>query len=103
MFSDNVQLAYNNRRINQGSRIDVFSFLGNTTSNVRERNIEALSRNHYCCGKAVSTANSGLRGGALGWVTALQGRKVAGSIPDGVMEIFHWFNPSGHTKVLGST
>jgi hypothetical protein len=35
----------------------------------------------------------GERGGAVGWGTAL--RKVAGSIPNGVTEIFHWFNPSG--------
>ena len=30
-------------------------------------------------------------------------RKVAGSIPDGVIGIFHWHNPSGRTKALGST
>jgi hypothetical protein len=30
-------------------------------------------------------------------------RKVAGSIPDGVIGIFHWFNPSGRTMALGST
>jgi hypothetical protein len=30
-------------------------------------------------------------------------RKVAGSIPDGVIGIFHWHNPSGHTIALGST
>jgi hypothetical protein len=30
-------------------------------------------------------------------------RKVAGSIPDGVIEIFHWHNPSGRTMALGST
>jgi hypothetical protein len=29
-------------------------------------------------------------------------RKAAGSIPDGVMEIFHWHNPSGHIMALGS-
>jgi hypothetical protein len=34
----------------------------------------------------------------IGW-----GRKVAGSIPDGVIGIFHWFNPSGRAVVLGST
>ena len=27
----------------------------------------------------------------------------AGSIPDGVNEIFHWHNPSGRTMALGST
>ena len=26
-----------------------------------------------------------------------------GSIPDGVIEIFHWRNPSGHTMALGLT
>jgi len=44
--------------------------------------------------------NDGVRGGALSWGTALQ---VAGSIPDGVIGIFHWHNPSGRTMALGST
>ena len=30
-------------------------------------------------------------------------RKVAGSIPDGVIGIFHWHNSSGRTVALGST
>jgi len=30
-------------------------------------------------------------------------RKVEGSIPDGVIEIFHWRNPSGRTMALGLT
>ena len=30
-------------------------------------------------------------------------RKVAGSIPNGVIGIFHWRNPSGRTMALGST
>jgi hypothetical protein len=30
-------------------------------------------------------------------------RKFAGSIPEGVMEIFHWHNPSDRTMALGST
>jgi hypothetical protein len=30
-------------------------------------------------------------------------RKVAGSIPDGVIGIFHLYNPSGRTMALGST
>ena len=29
--------------------------------------------------------------------------KVAGSIPDGVIGIFHWHNPSDRTMTLGST
>jgi hypothetical protein len=30
-------------------------------------------------------------------------RKVAGSIPDGVIGIFHWHNPSDRTMALWST
>ena len=30
-------------------------------------------------------------------------RKVAGSIPEGVIGIFHWHNPSDRTMALGST
>ena len=30
-------------------------------------------------------------------------QKVAGSIPDGVIAIFHWRNPSGRNMALGST
>ena len=30
-------------------------------------------------------------------------RKVAGSIPDGIIGVFHWHNPSNHTMALGST
>ena len=33
--------------------------------------------------------------------TALQVVKVTGSIPNGVTEIFHWLNPTGHTVALG--
>jgi len=33
---------------------------------------------------------------------AVGGRKVAGSIPDGVIGIFHLHNPSGRTMVMGS-
>ena len=42
----------------------------------------------------------GARGDAVGWGTTLQARKVAGSIPDGVIRIFHWHNPSGRTMAL---
>ena len=31
------------------------------------------------------------------------GRKVAGVVPDGATEIFHWHNPSGGTMALGLT
>ena len=29
--------------------------------------------------------------------------KVAGSIPEGVIGIFHWYSPSGRSMALGST
>ena len=34
---------------------------------------------------------------------AAASRKVVGSIPDGVIGIFHWHNPSGRTVALGLT
>jgi hypothetical protein len=47
----------------------------------------------------------GARGGAVDSGTALQATswKVAGSIPDGVIWIFYWRNPSGRTMALGLT
>ena len=47
----------------------------------------------------------------IGWRTAVvqwfglcaTNRKVAGSIPDGVIGIFHWYNPSDRTMAPGST
>jgi hypothetical protein len=41
--------------------------------------------------------------GAVCWDTALQVGKVAGSILDGVIGIFHWHNPSGRTIALELT
>ena len=36
------------------------------------------------------------------WLTMVTNRKVAGSIPDDVIGIFHW-HPSDRTMALGST
>ena len=33
----------------------------------------------------------------------VKSRKVAGSIPDGIIRIFHWHIPSGRTMALEST
>jgi len=38
-----------------------------------------------------------------GWGSVLQVGKVAGSIPDSVIGVFQWNNPSGQTVALGST
>ena len=35
--------------------------------------------------------------------SVVKARKVAGSIPDGAIGIFHWHNPSDSTMALGST
>jgi hypothetical protein len=37
------------------------------------------------------------------FVEALFYKSVAGLIPDGVIEIFHLYNPSGRTMALGLT
>jgi hypothetical protein len=37
------------------------------------------------------------------WGTALQTGSSGESIPDGVIGIFHWHNPSGRTMTLGSS
>jgi hypothetical protein len=46
-------------------------------------------------------------GGGTRWRSWLEhcttSRKVAGSIPDGVIGIFHWHNSSGRTMAPGST
>jgi hypothetical protein len=37
------------------------------------------------------------------WRSLLRSPKVAGAIPDYVIGIFHWHNPSGRAMALGST
>jgi len=37
------------------------------------------------------------------WFRHCATSQVAGSIPDGVIGIFHWHDPSGHTMALRST
>ena len=56
-----------------------------------------------------STPYLGIRGGWQGTAVAqclrhcATNQKVAGSIPDGVTEIFQWHHPSDRTMTLGST
>ena len=45
----------------------------------------------------------GARGGAVGWGTALQAGRSAGSFTDGVTGIFHGHDPSGRTMILRFT
>ena len=58
---------------------------------------------HYSTNITHTKPKVGDRGGAVGWGTCATSQKVAGSIPDGVIGIFHWHNPSGRTMALGST
>ena len=53
------------------------------------------------CVLRVYWASGGVRGGVV--VKALRYKRVSGSIPDGVIGIFQWHNPSGRTMALGST
>jgi hypothetical protein len=41
--------------------------------------------------------------GSTGMIHCATSRKVAGSIPVGVIGIFHWLHPSGRTMALGLT
>jgi hypothetical protein len=44
-----------------------------------------------------------MRGAAVGLGYCVTSRTVAGSIPDGVNDVFYWHNPSSCTTALGST
>ena len=57
-----------------------------------------LKWNIIICLKLVTVRDS-----VVGWGTALQAWDVAVSIPNGVIEIFYWLNPSGRTVALRST
>ena len=68
------------------------------------RNVTFLSTNLYPLGKVRFASN--LFKKLIVYVRLYHcaiNRKVAGSIPDGDMGIFHWHNLSGHTMALGST
>ena len=46
----------------------------------------------------------GVRRGVRGWLRhCARGRKVPGSISEGLIGIFHWLNPSDPTMTIGST
>jgi hypothetical protein len=60
-------------------------------------------RLQYCCKFSWCTLSEG----GTGWRSWLRhcatSRKVAGSVPDGVIGLFHWNNRSGRTITLGLT
>jgi hypothetical protein len=80
-----------------------FTFIKQNTTSLSGRFIiTATSAVFSClyliwCGKYIY-----IRYSVLGWDTVLQG-KVAGLIPDEVIEFFSWSNPSSLTMALGST
>ena len=47
--------------------------------------------------------NTGWGTAVAQWRVCATNRKVAGSIADGVIEIFHWHNHSDRAMALGST
>ena len=73
-------------------------------SNVALDFFRVLNKEHYSF--TVYSLNLSKHGGTW-WRSWLRhcaiSRKVLGSIPDGVIGIFHWHNPSGRTVALGST
>jgi hypothetical protein len=58
------------------------------------------------CSSVMSSFNSSTTT-IMWWLSFLRyfatSQKVAGSIPDGVVRIFHWCNPSGRTMAMGLT
>ena len=62
--------------------------------------ISRISSVKICFGSPCS------REGNAQWLSWLRyyatSRKVAGSIPNGIVRVFHWHNPSGRTMALGS-
>jgi len=67
--------------------------------------VEARRRNPWRWRKEVSPSSGAClgAGGGAGVEVLRYTRKVAGSIPDGVIGIFHWRNPFGRTVALGLT
>ena len=81
------------------------SFFTKFMNTIHNRHVVSVCpsvHNLYCPFYWTVLYDTWVRGGAVGWGTATN-RKVAGSIPDGVIGIFHWCNPSGRTMVLGLT
>jgi hypothetical protein len=70
-----------------------------------------LQSTSTCFGLICSPSSGYMQYTSLWWRTAMAqwlrycatNRKVAGTIPDGVIGIFHWRNPSDRTMALGST
>jgi hypothetical protein len=58
---------------------------------------------HIAHNMQVRLSICGARGGAVGLRHRATSRKVVGSIPYGVIGIFHLHNPSGPTMALGLT
>ena len=64
------------------------------------RGVKHVARQFILYGLFTERGGTRWRSWLRHWVTS---RKVAGSIPDGVVGIFHWHNPSGRTVALGLT
>jgi hypothetical protein len=86
-----------------GRKLNSWPWVGPRNSGtVEERKVLPLLT---LCFRSVTTAIQGWRG--TRWRSWLRhcatSRKVTGSIPDGVIGIFQWLNPSGRTMAMEST
>jgi hypothetical protein len=79
--------------------VDTLCFCVHRDTNAENRNFLYLLT--YICIYLLSIVHMETRGGAVGWSPALETIKIAGSIPDGVIVIFHW-HPTGRTMTLRS-
>ena len=74
-------------------------------NNIANNDQGGLDYGIECCPRLFT--NTAAQYGGTRWRSWLRhcatSRKGVGSIPDGVIGIFHWHNPSGRTMVLGLT
>jgi len=62
---------------------------------------DCLYRWHF--NRSFHTCTYGVRGGAVGWGTALQAGRSRVQFPMVSLDFFHWHNPAGRTMALGLT
>ena len=83
-----------------GSAEEVCTSYANEVCTVKERNALEIFRSGLILTDVTQPRGTRWRSWLRHCATS---RKVAGSIHDGVIEIFHWHNPSGRTMALGLT
>ena len=86
--------------------VDTCSLTGKKINGTKQKELkEAKKKKNYA--SAINKKHLRVYNGGTRWRSWLRhcatSRKVAGSIPDGVIEILLWHNPSGRTMALGLT